>query len=99
MKIFTAAKRLFLIGVMILASSTGLTAPMVGKVTEVSRDAISIDDTAYRISGSALRGKGPGERGRLKLNDLETGQIVKFTYDRDRISALELLHGETDIPN
>ncbi len=76
-------------------------AELVGKLTAVSQDrrSIEVDETPYRITSAALQGAGPDMKGRLRLNQLEAGQIVSIKTSGDSIIVLELLHGYDDIPN
>ena len=74
---------------------------MVGRITGVNlqTSTVSIDGDTYRVTSAALAGTGPNQKTRLRLNELDAGQIIAFKTTNDAIIRLELLHGYTDIPN
>lgn len=86
----------------LIASAPSVSAEgLVGKITAVSADRryVDIDDERYRVTSAALQGAGPDMKNRLRLNQLEAGQIVSIKTSGDSIIVLELLHGYDDIPN
>ncbi len=72
---------------------------IVGQIDDTEQGVVVIDGDRYRIEQSALVGKAPNQKRSLKLSDLSSGQIVKYSPVQDRITKLEILHGETEVPN
>lgn len=66
---------------------------------DLEKNSVVVGGQKYSINKSSLRGDAPGKRRALRLSDLKAGMPVHIITRGDHINTLEILPGETELPD